>query len=282
MAELTLVALAAGMGRRFGSLKQVAAVGPGDESLIDHTIRDAAQAGVDRVVLVVRSEIRTEVVASVERRSALPVTVVEQPGPGPGRSRPWGAAEAVALGAAACQGPVAVVNADDYYGADGLAALVDWLRSPRCVAGRAALVTWPVEATTPPRGEVTRAVCALAEDGSTLVGMVEHHGVARAGGAIASKAGPIGADAPVSMNLWGLHPSTGPDLSALSATFRRDHPGDPDAELPLPTAIDALVTAGQVTVEALPAGTTWVGVTHPDDLAPARAAMALLAPVPVR
>lgn len=278
--EISLVVLAAGMGRRYGALKQVAPVGPGDEALVDHTVRDAAAAGVDRVVVVVRPEIRAEVVGHLARRSTLPLVVVDQDGPTGGRTRPWGAAEAVALALAAGPGPAVVVNADDHYGADAVAAVVGWLRSPAAGGGRAALVTWPLAATTSPQGTVTRAVCDVRPDG-TLARMVEHHGVAvDEDGAATSADGPVAADAPVSMNLWALPASAGPALAAAVAAFRRAHPGDPDAELPLPTAIDGLLTAGLLVVDVLPAGTTWVGVTHPEDLAPAQEAMARLEPVP--
>jgi hypothetical protein len=280
--EISLVVLAAGMGRRFGALKQVTPVGPTDEALVDHTIRDATEAGVDRVVVVVRPEIRAEVVGHLERRSALPLVVVEQPGPTGARTRPWGASEAVALALAAGRGPAVVVNADDHYGADAVAALVGWLRSPAAGPGRGALVTWPLAATTSPQGTVTRAVCRVGADG-TLAGMVEHHQVAVDGDGTATTAeGPVPADAPVSMNLWGLPADAGPALAALVGAFQRGHADDPDAELPLPTAIDGLLAAGALAVEVLPAGTTWVGVTHPDDLGPAQEAMAQLDPVPER
>lgn len=280
---LSLVVLAAGMGHRFGALKQVTPVGPADEALVDHTIADAVAHGVERVVVVVRPEIRDEVIGHLERRTPVPLVAVEQPGPGPARARPWGAAEAVALALDACPGPAVVANADDHYGADAVAALLGWLRSPAAGPGRAGLVTWPLAVTLSSRGAVTRAVCALSPDGRTVTGMVEHHGLTRAGaGPVASEHGPVAADAPVSMNLWGLPAGLAPALAARVAAFRSAHGDDPDAELPLPTAIDALVTAGELTIEALPAGTTWVGVTHPDDLELARAAMAERAPVPVR
>ncbi len=279
--ELSLVVLAAGMGRRFGALKQVAPVGPGDEALVDHTIHDAVAAGVSRVVAVVRPEIRAEVVDHLERRTTVPLLVVEQAGPVGHRSRPWGAAEAVALALAAVPGPAVVANADDHYGTDAVAALVGWLRSPAAGPGRGALVTWPLAATTSPQGAVTRAVCEVGADG-TLLGMVEHHGVVVDGdGSARSEDGPVPAGAPVSMNLWGLPADVGPALATEVERFRAAHAADPDAELPLPTAVDALVHSGALTVTTLAAGTTWVGVTHPDDLAPAQERMKDMPPVPV-
>ncbi|HEU5149121.1 MAG TPA: NTP transferase domain-containing protein [Iamia sp.] len=278
---LSLVVLAAGMGRRFGALKQVTPVGPTDEALVDHTIRDATEAGVDRVVAVVRPEIRAEVVAHLERRVAVPLVVVEQPGPTAPRTRPWGAAEAVVLALAAVPGPAIVANADDHYGADAVGALVGWMRSGASGPGRGALVTWPLAATCSDQGVVTRAVCRVGADGA-LLGMVEHHDVALGPDGTATSAdGPIDPGAPVSMNLWGLPADAGPALAGVVGAFRSAHAGDPDAELPLPTAVDAILGAGALAVTTLPAGTTWAGVTHPDDLAAVRAKMATLAPVPL-
>jgi hypothetical protein len=282
VADISLVVLAAGMARRFGSLKQVAPVGPGNESLVDYTVRDAAAAGVSRVVVVVRPEIADEVVAHVECRAPVPVIAVEQEGPDGRRARPWGTAEAVALGLAACPGPAVVANADDYYGADALTALVGWLGTPACAPGRAALVTYPLSATTSPHGPVSRAVCALGPGGRSLVSLVEHHGIAMESRAAISDHGLLPVDVPVSTNLWGFHPSLGPVLARATETFRAAHGSDPDAELALPTAVDAELAARRLTVDVLPSGTTWVGITHADDLPTARAAMARLAPVPVR
>ncbi|HEX7133061.1 MAG TPA: NTP transferase domain-containing protein, partial [Iamia sp.] len=246
--EISLVVLAAGMGRRFGALKQVTPVGPTDEALVDHTIRDATEAGIDRVVVVVRPEIRAEVVGHLERRSARPLTVVEQPGPVAPRTRPWGASEAVALALEAVPGPAVVANADDHYGADAVAALVRWMRSSASGPGRGALVTWPLAATLSPQGAVSRAVCQLRPDG-TLAGMEEHHGVTVESG--------LDLDAPVSMNLWGLPADVGPALGEAVAAFQAAHADDPDAELPLPTAIDTLLRGGDLSVTTLAAGTTW-------------------------
>jgi hypothetical protein len=276
MGPPTLLVLAAGMSRRFGALKQVAPVGPGEAALVDHTIADAAAAGVGRVVLVVRPSVRDEVVEHVEARSPLPVTVVEQPDPDPGRSRPWGAADAVARGLAACPTPAASVNADDYYGPEAMEALVGWLRD-RAAPDRAALVTWPLAATTSRRGAVTRALCRV-EDGH-LRGLDEVEGiVVDATGAVRAPTGRLPDGAPVSMNMWGLHPALADRLAAGVAAFRSTHDG-PDDELPLPTAVDAEVRSGRLAVEVLAAGRTWVGITHPDDLADARLALAADGPL---
>lgn len=281
MSHLTLIVLAAGMARRFGALKQVTTVGPSGEAMMDLTVRDARAAGADGVIVVVRSEIRDEVGGHLARRWP-DVTLVEQPGPADGRTRPWGAAEAVGLALdASPPGWGIVVNADDHYGADAVTALVDWARATDPGSGTAGLVTWPLVATTSPTGPVTRAVCDVADDG-TLRGLVEHGEVVATGdGGATADGAAVDPHAPVSMNLWALPTSVGPHLRAGVDAFRAVHVGDPDAELPLPTAIADEVAAGRLSVRTLPVGTTWVGVTHPEDLAPARDALADLAPVAV-
>jgi hypothetical protein len=175
-----------------------------------------------------------------------------------------------------------IANADDYYGADAVAALAGWLASPACAPGRAALVTYPLSATTSANGPVSRAVCALGPDGRSLVSLEEHHGIVMGNATATSFLGHLDPSVPVSTNLWGFHPSLGPVLAAATDAFKEAHGADPDAELALPTALDAELAARRLAVDVLPFGTTWVGITHADDLAPARAAMARLAPVPVR
>lgn len=271
-----LVVLAAGLGRRFGGLKQLAPIGPAGEALLDLTVADAAAAGFGHALLVVRPEIRAEVLDHARRRAAIPVEAVEQGPEGPAqRARPrsgapWGTTEAVAVAAAKAGGPFAVANADDAYGADAIAALGRWFTSGRCRPGRAALVTYPLEATVPREGAVTRAVCRIAD--ATVAHTVEHHDVHRevaGSAALMSDHGVLESDLPVSMNLWGFDPSVGPALADAAAAFAADH-DDPKSELPLPTAIDVEIRAGRLTVEAIAAGTTWYGVTHPGDLTDAR------------
>lgn len=270
----TLVVLAAGLGRRFGGLKQLAAVGPDGEALLDITIADAAAAGFGEALLVVRPAIAAEVLTHARRRAPIPVRTVEQGPDGPAqRTRPrpevpWGTAEAVAVAAEAARGPFAVANADDAYGSNAIGALADWFVSGVCRPGHGALVTYPLETTVPAEGAVTRAVCSVDPDGF-VSHTVEHHDVHRAGEGIRSAYGTLAADLPVSMNLWALHPDIGPVLARAASVFAADH-DDAKSELPLPTAADVEIAHGRLRIEALSAGTRWFGVTHPGDLAEAR------------
>ncbi len=270
--DATVVVLAAGLGTRFGGLKQLAPVGPSGESLLAYSLHDAAAAGFGRVVLVVRREIHDEVVAHVEHFcSTRDLVAVDQDAFGPSRASPWGTAHAIVACRAAITSPFAVVNADDLYGADALAALADHLRGPAAGPGRASLVAYRVAETLSSGGGVSRATIQLAPGGS-LTRIEEHTGVRRDGSRIVSDTEELSADALVSMNLWGFDPSVIDDLEPLVTEFTRAHAGD-TAELRLPDAVEMLIEAGAISVTVLPTRSKWIGITFPEDVEPARQAL---------
>ena len=267
-----VVVLAAGLGTRFGGLKQLAPVGPSGESLLAYSLRDAAFAGFERVVLVVRREIHDEVVAHVEHFcGSEDLVAVDQDAFGPSRASPWGTAHAIVACRAAITSPFAVVNADDLYGADALVALADHLRGPAAGPGRASLVTYRVAETLSSGGGVSRATVQLAPGGS-LTRIEEHTGVRRDGSRIVSDTEELSADALVSMNLWGFDPSVIDDLAPLVEAFTRAHQRD-TAELRLPDAVEMLVESEKLRVTVLPTLSQWIGITFPEDVEPARVAV---------
>jgi hypothetical protein len=215
----TLVILAAGIGSRYGGLKQVEKVGPGDEALMDYTIYDSLKAGIKRVVMVIRreneEEIREHIAEGAGRR--LDVTFVHQDlyaVPSgfvvtPGRTKPWGTGQAVLAAAPHLEGPFIVANADDFYGREALATLDEFLENPS-PDGLAhwAMVGYRLGDTLPPRGAVSRALCVQDIDGY-LVGLDEVLAIEREGteavwrdmtGALHNQS----LDSLVSMNLWGF------------------------------------------------------------------------------
>lgn len=273
---MAIVVLAAGLGTRFGGLKQVAGVGPAGESLLDYTIHDAAAAGFDHVVLVVRSGIEQEVAEHVERFARVhSVVTVRQDECGPQRDLPWGTAHALL----ACRGtvttPFAVVNADDLYGAESLRSLGDYLRSPAFGPGHAVLVGFELASTLSPSGGVSRAVCDVAVDG-TLRRIVEHTGVHLDDGRITSdQAEELAPGTPVSMNLWGFDPSVLDDLEPRLEAFYERHRDD-RVEYRIPDAVDDLVERGLLRVSVIPTGARWLGITFPGDVDPVRTELAAL------
>jgi hypothetical protein len=267
-----LVVLAAGHGRRFGGLKQLAPVGPGGEAIMDYTARDALEAGFEEVVLIVREEVREELLEHTARYwpAELGVTPVVQ---GPVA----GTAQAVASAAPAVSGPFGVANADDLYGPAALALLAGELR--RIEPGTHSIVGYRLADTVLTDAPVTRGVCETSPAGE-LVRVAELE-VRREGGGFRGR--PIGSaadwtvdpgealtgDEVVSMNLWGLAPSIFGHLEAALDAFDPEtvpHPPGKPAELLLPVVVGDLVDRGAARVRVRRAEGRCIGITHPDDL----------------
>ncbi|MCY4175914.1 MAG: NTP transferase domain-containing protein [Acidimicrobiaceae bacterium] len=275
---LTLLVMAAGLGRRFGGDKQLAAVGPGGESFVDYAVAAAARAGASRVVLVVRGEIEaalrrhTEARLRASQHGDLAFAYVRQDAHGPRRAKPWGTAHAVWAAQDEVPGAFLVCNADDYYAPAAMAPLAE------AAAGlgddEACLCGYQLSRTLPDKGAVSRGVCRVS--GNRLVGIVEHHGVSRYGdGAIRSVEPPalLPDETVVSMNLWAFPQAAFGWIGESVEQFWADHRDDPDAECLLPEVVAQRMSAGQLSVRMVYTSQQWVGVTSADDLAAARAAL---------
>ena len=263
--------MAAGIGSRFGGVKQLVGVGPDGETFLDFAITDAGVAGADRVVMVVRSQIEDDVRRHVEaRHPGLDITYVRQDDHGPPRPKPWGTAHAVLATASVVTAPFVVCNADDYYGATTYPAVADRLGS--LALGRAALCGFRLDRTLPALGSVSRGICTV--EGGRLMGIVEHHGVARCPdtGEItaATPAVALPGAASASMNLWAFETSMFDWLDSGFSRFLDIHGHDEQAEYLLPVAVAEKMADGSLTVEVVPTEETWVGVTNPADLDVAR------------
>ncbi|MCZ7534586.1 MAG: NTP transferase domain-containing protein [Acidimicrobiia bacterium] len=270
--EPTIVVMAAGLGRRFGGLKQIAPVGPRGESLLAYSLDDAAAAGFGRVVLVVRREIEDAVLAHVRQHCGdRDYVAVHQDCFGPPRATPWGTAHAIVACRDAVAAPFAVVNADDLYGAAALTQLGEHLRGPDSGPGHAALVAYSIGDTLSAGGGVSRATVHVTADGR-LARIRERTGVRAVDGRIVSDTGELSPDSLVSMNLWGFDPSVFDLLAPLVDSFMADHPDDSE-EIVLPDAVGTLIERGQIEVTVLPTTSRWVGITFAEDVAPARAAV---------
>lgn len=287
-----LVLLAAGLGQRYGGLKQLAPVGPAGETLLDYTLFDAWRAGFGRAVCIVRPEVEAALQAAFAQRSpALPVSYVHQQltdlpherRPPAGRTRPWGTGHAVLAAAEAIDGPFAVANADDFYGAEALAALAVFLRdgSPQATDGAVhALVAYRLRDTLPETGAVARGVCAVTPDG-WLAGVHEVTRIER-DGADAHYVAEDGAqhtlpgDTLVSMNLWGFQPGFMTDLAAAFGMFLDEAGATLEREFYLPAAVDAVLRRNAARVRVLRATGAWCGLTHRADHAAVAAHLARL------
>jgi NDP-sugar pyrophosphorylase family protein len=262
----TLVVMAAGLGSRFGGTKQLARVGPNGEAFLDFAIADAAAAGADRVVLIVRSDIEADVQRHFEYRGQLPgdldVAYVRQDEHGPARPKPWGTAHAILSSAEAVAGPFVVCNADDYYGPTAYAAIAHAIHG--MADNEAWLCGYHLDHTLPAEGTVTRGVCQV--DGDRLTAIVEQEGISRADHTFPE-------DTLVSMNLWAFSSAFFDALRHGFARFLDQHRDNATAEYLLPHAVAAEMEGNRLTVGVVTTEETWIGVTNPNDLEIARAAL---------
>ena len=268
--SLTLVVMAAGLGSRFGGTKQLAVVGDGGEAFLDFAIADALAAGMEKVVLIVRSDIEDDLRRHVSaQHPELDVAYVLQDTHGPSRNKPWGTAHAVLTAAPEVPDRFCVVNADDYYGRSTFAALA--AAATDLPDDRALLAGFRLGQTLPEIGEVSRGICGV--DGTELVSLVETHGISRGDDGVITSSDPAGVltdDAVASMNCWVFAPSLFGHLATEFDRFIVEHGHEETSEFLLPTVVDSLRTAGTYTVGIVPTDEPWVGVTNPDDLEIAR------------
>lgn len=285
MSGWELVVMAAGVGSRFGGLKQLEAVGPAGERLLDYSVFDAARAGAGRVVVVLRREMQGEFHALLGRRWASHLDVgyafqeLQDVPAGfvvPARRRkPWGTGHAVLAARRAVRRPFVVVNADDFYGAEGFALLAGFFaRGDAGARGRYAMVAYRLVNTLSEHGAVSRGVCRLDEEGR-LAGIDERLGVRRRDdGSIWAEDGPapleLDPGAPVSMNLWGFGLDVFALLEERFAAFLDTQGQDFEGEFYLPTAVTDLIHKGLTTVEVFTTSSSWFGLTHREDTAAVR------------
>ena len=283
----TLLVLAAGMGSRYGGLKQLDAVGPSGETILDYAVFDAIRAGFGRVVFVIRKEFeeafRTQVAAKYADRvrvdyvfqslDALPAGVT----PPPGREKPWGTGHAVWCAREAVKEPFAVIGADDYFGRDAFEKLAAYLSAnPKSEIQNLnfAMVGYRLANTLSENGAVSRGVCAATADG-TLQRVVEHTGILREEvGALAGK--KFTGEEIVSMNCWAFTPALFTALDRQFAEFLKTRGGELKSEFYLPEAVSQQIAAGEAAVRVLPTTASWFGVTYREDKPRVQAALASL------
>lgn len=274
--EPILVVLAAGMGSRYGGLKQIDPVGPHDATLLDYSIFDAARAGFGRIVFVIRHDIEEAFVQNVGAKyDGVDIEVAyafQELDDLPegfrcprGREKPWGTGHATLAARDLLDAPFAVVNADDFYGRRAFELLAEHLRSG---SDEYAMVGFVLRDTLSSHGTVTRGVCRT--DGGYLQTIEELGGIARNGaGAVcpdpAGGSRQLSGDETVSMNFWGFPIEVLPRLQSGFVEFLDGRLDDPKAEYLLPHRIDGLIGSGAARVRVLPGGGPWFGVTYKED-----------------
>ncbi len=281
MSKPTIVILAAGMGSRYGGLKQVDGVGPCNETIMDYSLFDAQRAGFGKVIFVIRKEIEADfrkaftnkLEGKVDFDFAYQELDVLPPGYAlpPDRVKPWGTGHAVMITSSLVKGPFAVINADDFYGQHAYTLMADFLSgsAPDTLRPMYAMAGYYLNNTLSDYGYVSRGICQTNESG-LLMEIAErtrirqdHHQIVyqdEKGNLLPLPAGSV-----VSMNFWGFTADFFNHLNQLFPDFLEKHPGDLKSEFYLSTAVNDLISSGKASVKVLPTTATWFGVTYKED-----------------
>ena len=275
----TLFVLAAGMGSRYGGLKQLDGLGPNGETIMDYSIYDAIQAGFGKIVFVIRKDFEADFKEKIlsKYEGHVPVEVVFQstdklpegytcPAD---RTKPWGTNHAVLMGKEAIKEPFAVINADDFYGRDAFRVIAEELKRPRNRKGDYCMVGFRVGNTMTENGSVARGVCSTAD--GLLTSIVErtaisydpdHNIVFTDENGKECRLEP---NTPVSMNLWGFTPDYFDYSEREFRKFLDKDINTPKAEFFIPLCVDTLINSGEGTVKVLDTDSRWFGVTYAAD-----------------
>lgn len=278
----TLLVLAAGMGSRYGGLKQVEPAGPSGETLMDYAVHDALQGGFDRVVFVIRRDFeapfREQVGRKYEGRVAVDYAFQELSdlpagfAAPPERSKPWGTAHAIRAARSLIQAPFAIINADDYYGRDAFATLGKFLSRSHTSADQRlhfSMVGYRLSQTLSEHGTVARGVCQVSPDG-LLQSILEMTKILPVAGGVENReheAAPVRLTGQeiVSMNMWGFTPELMTEMEAQFPAWLQVNGSNLKAEWYIPSVVNELVRQGRADVRVLPTDSQWFGVTYRED-----------------
>ena len=275
----TLFVLAAGMGSRYGGLKQLDGLGPNGETIMDYSIFDAIRGGFGKLVFVIRKsfeqDFREKIISKYENH--IPVEVVFQdlndlpagftcP---EGRHKPWGTNHAVLMGKNVIKEPFAVINADDFYGRDSFAVLGKWLTEATGKKNEYCMVGYRVGNTLSESGSVARGVCETNAEGY-LTGVVERTAIERIDGDIQftdenGKKVVLEENTPVSMNMWGFTPDYFQYSEDYFVDFLKENISNLKCEYFIPLMVNELIQKGTATVKVLDTTSKWFGVTYAAD-----------------
>ena len=276
----TLLVLAAGMGSRYGGLKQMDGVGPNGEAILDYSVTDAIRAGFGKVVFVIRhsfaddfkrvfnkehfhNQIDVEYVYQELDKLPAGFTVPE------GREKPWGTNHAILMAKEVIHEPFAIINADDFYGGDAFKVIADFLCQQEHTQGNYCMVGYRLENTLSENGSVSRGVCEIDEQG-LLVGMTERTAISRTNNGIEYKdtdgsLHPLTPDTTVSMNLFGFTPDYFGESEKLFVTFLQEKGQEMKSEYYIPYAVNTFIANGYAKMNVLKTTAQWFGVTYKED-----------------
>ena len=271
MNDVTLLVMAAGMGSRYGGLKQLDAIGPNGETIIDYSVYDAVKSGFSKVVFIIRREFEKEFMERIsdqytgkiqvefafQELQALPYgfTCPE------GREKPWGTGHAILSALDLISGPFVVINGDDYYGRESFKVVSDYYREG---ANQFSMVAFQLDKTLSIFGGVTRGLCTVKE--GKLDTIIETENLQKTENGISSDR-DIGLDGtePVSMNMWGFTPVLFDYLKDTFVDFLNEYGTELKSEFLIPSVINDLIQSGREQVHVLRSNSSWFGVTYKED-----------------
>jgi dTDP-glucose pyrophosphorylase len=276
----TLLILAAGMGSRYGGLKQLDPMGPHGETVLDYSVFDAIRAGFGKVVFVIRKSFAEDFKAHIGPRFEGRVEVdycyqeLDDLPEGfslpEGREKPWGTAHAILAAAEVIQEPFAALNADDFYGRETFATMAKFLAEPRAYHGKQeyAMMGFRLNNTLSDHGTVARGICEVNGEG-LLESVTEMTKIAKtptgARNEEPGKEADLTGEELVSMNFWGFNPTVFPALRAMFIDFLKAEGAEMKSEFFIPKAVDQMIKEGQAVVRMLPTESEWFGVTYQED-----------------
>jgi UTP-glucose-1-phosphate uridylyltransferase len=265
------------MGSRYGGLKQIDGIGPNEEPIIEYSIYDAISSGFGKIVFVIRREFEVafrsrfdKFHSRIEIKYAYQEVNINVPGINTvERTKPWGTSHAVLVAKDLINEPFAVINADDYYGAESFKLISDFLTLD-CSSSLMAMVGYTLNNTLSEHGTVNRGICNVDEE-NNLIEVIERIKISDQNGTINFNVGgdePLGEvdrSASVSMNYWGFHPSIFDELEKGLHNFMRTNSQNPTAEYYIPNIVTDMIVSKQMVVRVIPTNDNWFGVTYKQD-----------------
>ncbi len=278
--DITLVILAAGMGSRYGGLKQLDKVGPSGQTIMDYSIYDAIDAGFNKIVFIIRKDFQEafdEMIISKYKDKVNCITVFQEFDAFAGdipkkiverREKPWGTGHAILVAKDVIDEPFAAINADDFYGKDAFDQMASFLKKSDQDPNTYSMVGYPLVNTLSEHGSVNRGICKVDKD-RNLISIFEGLKIARENGTVNHFTNDVKEEldlrVPVSMNFWGFHPSILDFLEKDFVRFGKETADDPRSEYFIPFVVNAMMKDHGIKVKVLPTESKWIGVTYKED-----------------
>ena len=271
MTDISLLIMAAGMGSRYGGLKQLDAVGPSDETIIDYSVYDAIQAGFNKVVFIIRKDFEDEFKSQITDKYSGKIQVefafqdLHDLPDGftcpEGRKKPWGTGHAILAASDLIHEPFVAINGDDFYGGESFKIVADYYQSG---ADNFSMVAFQLDKTLSTFGGVTRGLCTVKKE--KLDTVIETGELQRTEQGVTSDRNiKLDGSEPVSMNVWGFTPILFKYLKDMFVEFLHDEGNEIRSEYLIPSVVNELIQSGREDVHVLRSASSWFGITYKDD-----------------